>query len=452
MFGKFVVNSNILFNQGRSGLDLPSNTSYEYFPKDYYLWRVNEQLYDINKPFVVIFLLLVLLGLFGNSLVVYVFCFRLKKSTVHTYITCIAACDTVTSILLIFEIFDKRYPMYAGNFTNICKVVRCLEVFLSCGSSQFIVSIAFDRYYKVCKPFKSLSLKTVRKSILCILIVSAFLSWPMVLFHGPELVKTSHPEVFGKDCSDDDRFKDSMYPVIYFIVLFVFVIACIVVIVIMYIFVFLEVFKWKHNSMSTTEVSGKFDNSIWMKIKSRIPFQNNRKGKHRSDDPAVDCRIKSNNQTVKDENNVITYNNNMLPVDGDTTRVSLEIPVESRIHQAKPIDATKRTPNRSHTEKESGRPLSLQNGGKKRHLSKTTISLSLIAFMYVMSYIPTIAVESVNAIGSFEENQLSVPTRRLIVVCNAAHFFNIGFNPIIYGAFNDFFRNEVRLIVFGNRK
>lgn len=211
MFGKFVVNSNILFNQGRSRLDLPSNTSYEYFPKDYYLWRVNEQLYDINKPFVVIFLLLVLLGLFGNSLVVYVFCFRLKKSTVHTYITCIAACDTVTSILLIFEIFDKRYPMYAGNFTNICKVVRCLEVFLSCGSSQFIVSIAFDRYYKVCKPFKSLSLKTVRKSILCILIVSAFLSWPMVLFHGPELVKTSHPEVFGKDCSDDDRFKDSMY-------------------------------------------------------------------------------------------------------------------------------------------------------------------------------------------------------------------------------------------------
>uniref|UniRef100_K1QMA3 G-protein coupled receptors family 1 profile domain-containing protein n=1 Tax=Magallana gigas TaxID=29159 RepID=K1QMA3_MAGGI len=105
----------------------------------------------------------------------------------------------------------------------------------------------------------------------------------------------------------------------------------------------------------------------------------------------------------------------MLPVDGDTTRVSVEIPVESRIHQAKPIDATKRTPNRSHTEKESGRPLSLQNGGKKRHLSKTTISLSLIAFMYVMSYIPTIAVESVNAIGSFEENQLSIPTRRLIV-------------------------------------
>lgn len=50
MFGKFLVNSNILFNQERSGLNLPTNTSHEYFPKDYYLWIVNEQLYDINKP------------------------------------------------------------------------------------------------------------------------------------------------------------------------------------------------------------------------------------------------------------------------------------------------------------------------------------------------------------------------------------------------------------------
>lgn len=456
MFGKFLVNSNILFNLERSGLDLPSNTSYGYFPKDYYLWIVNEQLYDINKPIVVIFLLLILLGIFGNSLVAYVFGFRLKKSTVHTYITCIAAYDTMTSILLIFEIFDKRYPMYAGNFTDICKVVRCLEVFFSCGSSLFIVSIAFDRYYKVCKPFKRLSLKTVRKSILCILIASAFLSWPMVLFHGPELVKTLHPGVSGKDCADDERFKDSIYPVIYFIILFVFVIACIVVIVIMYIFVFLEIFKWKHNSMSTTKVSGLFDNSVWLKIKSRIPFQNdNRKGKHQRDDPAVDCGRKSNNSNVKDANDVITFSNSMLPVDGDITRVSVEVPVESNTHQAKPIDATKRTLNLRYTEKgngRQGRPMSRRNSGKKRHLSKTTITLSLIAFLYVMSYIPTIAVESVNAISPFEENQLSIPTRRLIVVCNAAHFINIGFNPIIYGVFNEFFRNEVRLIVFGDRK
>lgn len=164
MFGKFFFNSNTIFIQEGSGLNLPTNTSYEYFPKDYYLWIVNEQLYDINRPMVVIFLILILLGIFGNSLVAYVFGFRLKKSTAHTYITCIAAYDTLTSILLIFEIFDKRYPMYAGNFTNICKIVRCLEVFYTSGSSLFIVSIAFDRYYKVCKPFKHLSLKIVRKA------------------------------------------------------------------------------------------------------------------------------------------------------------------------------------------------------------------------------------------------------------------------------------------------
>lgn len=102
--------------------------------------------------------------------------------------------------------------------------------------------------------------------------VFVFLSWFMLLFYGLELVKILYFEVFGKDCFDDDCFKDLMYLVIYFIVFFVFVIVCIVVIVIMYIFVFFEVFKWKYNFMSIIKVFGKFDNLIWMKIKLRIFF------------------------------------------------------------------------------------------------------------------------------------------------------------------------------------
>ncbi|XP_061173295.1 orexin receptor type 2-like [Saccostrea echinata] len=221
--------------------------NYTYIPEDYILWIANERLYEINKPTVVILILLILFGMFGNLLVIYVFGFRLQKSTVHTYIISLSAFDTLTCLLLIFEVFDKRFPMYSGNFPEICKVVRCLEVFANGCASLIMASIAFDRFYKVWKPFKRLSIRTVKKSILGIVITMVVLSWPMAIFHGPETVSTIYTTIRGTDCADDDRFKGSVYTGIYFLGLFVIILSCLVEIVVMYLLVFINILKWKRN-------------------------------------------------------------------------------------------------------------------------------------------------------------------------------------------------------------
>jgi hypothetical protein len=38
----------------------------------------------------------------------------------------------------------------------------------------------------------------------------------MLLFHGPETVETGAENVVGCDCGDDDNFRDSIFPTIYF--------------------------------------------------------------------------------------------------------------------------------------------------------------------------------------------------------------------------------------------
>jgi hypothetical protein len=85
-------------------------------------------------------------------------------------------------------------------------------------------------------------------------------------------------------------------------------------------------------------------------------------------------------------------------------------------------------------------------------ISATTVVFSSIALLYVLSYIPTIVVESINAIHPLIEEQLSDTTRKVVVLANSAYFMNGAFNPVLYGMFNKAFRDELLLIFKGRLK
>lgn len=134
-----------MVNSSLSELEFNNGT----FSEDHILWLANERLYHINTPTVVFYIIAIIIGVFGNSLVIYVFRFRFKRTTANIFIVCLSTFDIITCFMLIFEVFDKRLPMYSGNYPAICKLVRCVEVFANGGASVILVGIAFDRYYKI---------------------------------------------------------------------------------------------------------------------------------------------------------------------------------------------------------------------------------------------------------------------------------------------------------------
>ena len=84
--------------------------------------------------------------------------------------------------------------------------------------------------------------------------------------------------------------------------------------------------------------------------------------------------------------------------------------------------------------------------------SATTLVFSMIALLYILSYIPTIVVESINAIHPLIEENLPESTRKIVVMANSAYFINGALNPLLYGLFNKAFRDELILILKGNPK
>ena len=75
----------------------------------------NEKLQELNNerkltliPVFIYFVLLIIIGIFGNSVVCYVFGFRLRMSTQHFLVVVLAAIDFATCLFLPLDIYDLR--------------------------------------------------------------------------------------------------------------------------------------------------------------------------------------------------------------------------------------------------------------------------------------------------------------------------------------------------------
>ncbi|XP_061174312.1 uncharacterized protein LOC133183368 [Saccostrea echinata] len=525
---------NLDYSSEKQNVEAIINTSVS---QEYLLWLANERLYLINVPTIVFYIIAIIVGIFGNSLVIYVFRFRFKKTTANIFIVCLSAFDTITCFMLIFEVFDKRLPMYSGNYPEICKLVRCLEVFANGGASIILVGIAFDRYYKICKPFKRLSMRSVRNLIIGTVTVMILVSWPMVLFHGSEIVTTTYRDITGKDCADDDNFKGSVYPGIYFIILFIFIIACIGMIVVLYSLIFVAILKWKHRIVGEEIRMGSLSESIKTvssysqkqrrqtkeevlnQCEEKPPFsitntmfsknfnhsyasevcgdrtgqtciaqneENENKMKeftlkkigeatveNQSSSAGIvnrgftDSDKKTEEEVLSDLTKTVSCLtvNNYTENNRSKTSISNEIIIENPTDEADKQPKQDYVINGSMSIDESKIKLKykvkflnfrtkLRRHGSKSdvRISATTVVFSLIALLYVLSYIPTIVVESINAIDPLIEENLSDTTRKVVVMANSAYFMNGAFNPLIYGLFNKAFRDELLLMVKGNPK
>ena len=94
--------------------------------------------------------LMMLMAASGNALVCYVYGFRWRVTVTKTFIVCLAGLDLANSLLcmptelaMLVRIVDFDAPVW-------CRVSRFLTYTLNGASSLILVSIALDRWYKVC--------------------------------------------------------------------------------------------------------------------------------------------------------------------------------------------------------------------------------------------------------------------------------------------------------------
>jgi hypothetical protein len=112
------------------------------------------ELHDLNEavamellPAMLFVGILMILGIVGNSVVCFVFCFRRRMTVQHFLIVTLAVFDFLTSLISMpMEIAVLRY-FYTYNSVFMCRLLRFLESYTSTASSFLLAVIGLDRFF-----------------------------------------------------------------------------------------------------------------------------------------------------------------------------------------------------------------------------------------------------------------------------------------------------------------
>ena len=244
--------SNLTFNSTDNSSVVTSDVSHstEYIlTKDIIIWGINERMYSINMPCVCILVFAIILGVFGNVSAIYVFGFRMKRNNSNIFTAWLSIYGLITSILLVYETYDKRFPMYSGNFPILCKIDRFLIIVTNSAAAFLLLCIAFDRYFVVCMPLTRMPRSATKRAVVTALVLPPVCVWPIAMFHGPEIRHTPYEGIYGVDCADDDMYRNSIAKKIYLFFVSAIILTSIVILIVLYALIFNAIRKWKNAAL-----------------------------------------------------------------------------------------------------------------------------------------------------------------------------------------------------------
>lgn len=161
----------------------------------------------------VVLVLYIIIGVFGNVLVIFIYNYKLsKKKDDRYFIPILAANDLVACI--VGASYALSLNLLPVKFTNdiLCKVLWYFSESTTISSGFLLIVIAVQRYLKVCKPLITFTLRWKQIAIVLCLLVSSIFAIPTLFFYGE--LTFPHPvniTIIGSRCgqleSDDPIFR-----------------------------------------------------------------------------------------------------------------------------------------------------------------------------------------------------------------------------------------------------
>ncbi|KAH9523304.1 hypothetical protein Btru_066342 [Bulinus truncatus] len=391
-------------NEGNSSLNGSSNMS------DLLLEQINNQMAITLLPAMLVLVVLMIVGITGNSLVVYVFCFKMKFSTQNILIVYLAVFDLLSCTVSIpYEITDMRY-FYTFPSETACKIMRFVNTFCAIGSIMTLIVIAVDRFRKICRPSKrQMYTRHVKLSLIPVLALALVFSLPAFVMYGIRATETTIPGLVGYDCSTPNAIENTLFPLLYNLLLFACFIIISVTLCVLYICILRE--SNRHNR--------------FMKRNTEYSFPSS--GHSNKDSSSYTDRT--------------PVTSNVSP--SDTALVAVNPSIFK--YSSEPSAKTSRDENLNNNGEINFRS-SANTSQKKspRIKSKTTIIAFTVTLVFILSFLPHLSLQVAKMILKGFVYDLKGSSMDAYNIFLRSYFFNSVSNPFIYSALNVKFKNEVK--------
>ncbi|XP_041362304.1 orexin receptor type 2-like [Gigantopelta aegis] len=187
----------------------------------------------------IVLVFVALVGITGNSLVLYVQHFKCKRTTFSLFVKWLACLDLFNCLTTIpLDITIKTVPdLISINMVAACKISHYSAYATSMSSGMILFFIAVQRYKKVCRPFKdAINIGTARILCLVAIAVGAGISSLTIFVSGPEAVEVVHGNGTFRTivCRADEKTKGSPMAVAFTVILYAAFSAVLLSVVVLY--------------------------------------------------------------------------------------------------------------------------------------------------------------------------------------------------------------------------
>ena len=461
-----------------SGLYSVDNSSlYEETGDEVTLEDLSQDEVERLIPLIVYLSLICVCGTLGNSLVCYIYKTKYGPSNCRTFVICLSAIDFFSCVLVIP--FEIAVVLQEYNFQEeiICKVSVFLNTWPTLSSGLMLLSIAIDRYRKVCKPFGwQISLKLARD--ICIFNIFAALgfSWLSPIIYGVNKSVFEDYNVTISECTVKDSMKETMYPLINNITFAFLFLGALISMSVMYCFIGIGVKRHSKKHLYQIRKHGRSENSTLadasnaseLTIRSgNVVLESNKQVNETIDSSeAMFASETSETKSVED----ILEGELCLPKEHQIEKTSRDrndntardrksafmTLLENTLKNRNTLFLTKSlnslhsgTVSRTNSSRSSKTRIILETKQTSRQLKthKTAYIMFLISLAFILSYLPLLAILLTRSINSLFVPELSDTERAVYKFCLRSYYLSCTTNPLIYGIWDARFRKACRRIM-----
>lgn len=389
----------------------------------YYHQLLENKTADIALGSTILIIIGGVIGVIGNSIIIYFYFCRVKERGERYFIPVLAVVDLLGCLTgAPFYIMDNTF-LFNYPRTVACSVLSFLQVFIPGISMHMLLVISLQRYLLVCKPFgPKMTLFWKRISIAVVCFVSIVFSAPLLKTAG---VSEEMNVFMGYNLTTYIcRFSDGSTPgmFVYFAILFLVMVANLVVTVGLYI----PVLKRINLSFSFKSKTYEVHNENNVSSQTDTTNASETDG-HQSTESDVDQKANTSIELhfAKKGRFVVSENQSQ-----DTSKENI----------------TDEHPKRQHIPKEgsnSGIKLGSKTESAQRRI---TIMFFVIIVAYVISYTPPLIISIL--LYALDDFTFISMTRAQLAVCfylTRLVFLNHIVNPFVYGYFDTKFRKQLMI-------
>ena len=399
----------------------------------------------VLTPVTVYLIIMMVIGVFGNLLVLYVYKFRFKRSTSRVFILSLAAFDLMTCLLgMPYHILDMVYP-YMFVWDEICKAFSFSLTFTILASIFVLDLIAIDRYRKICIPFeKQLSAAGTKMTCWVTALIAAVLAIPIIFIYGSADVDTRIPNVTGKECYVSNDLMDTGLPLIYDV--FNILVFTISVFILTGLYIKVGIVVWERRSFhDSTRDGSKRSNSGTSTPDTIVSSMHTL-----NDDTRIGTSASVHYNKANHENTSVQLFNSKSAI---CKTLSANSANNSPKITRKERDLHKKRLKRLMSELStvSGDESTLERGSgnskfkSKKHIRtiRITTMLFIITVIFVISFLPYLIISILNGMDDHFWNDMSTGELVIINLLMRTYFINNMVNPIVYWFLDKKFKQEV---------